>query len=196
MTPPISNSPTPPPCPVDCDANDEVTIDAGLHPTHVFPPDAAIVERDPLVPLATSSFPADWRFVEGPIGTAEKDAIPELRLEIEMIWNANYQGRASLYGLEPRKEAAAPLVNDALAPPPYEPSSSGVPGAEALAAIAATGVGNPYGAVDNNTSEFLSGKVAVGIFTVESAGAGETVARRRRQVCRQSPHLGSAPIWN
>jgi len=144
---------------------------AGLTPRHVFPPDAVIVERKLDAVLPIDELPASWIFREGPIDDIDRLALKDLRLEIEMIWNANYHGEAARYGLTPKTTPGTPLVDDVLAPPvkDYSGPDTAAPGDVHLLADA----GNPYGAANDNTSEYLSGKVAIGIFTVESDGDGE-----------------------
>ncbi|MGH6689153.1 MAG: PPC domain-containing protein, partial [Gammaproteobacteria bacterium] len=150
---------------------------SGMTPRHVFPPDTVIVEWEAGNPLPVMEIPRHSVVFEGPIDEIDRLAYPNIRPEIEMIWNANYHGQRARYGLAPKTTPTHPLVDDALEPPAYVPAGVGSPGLEGVELL--TDPGNPFGAADDNTSEYLSGRVAIGLFTVESNGSGENWSAAR-----------------
>ena len=127
---------------------------AGIFPRHFFPPDAAIVAQDAGLKGLQTSAPVPAVIYEQ-IADAEVDLLGARSIPLRAASNAlrHLQGRSAAVHEEP----GAPLINDALEPPP-EPFRT--------ACSAAT--------LHLNTAEYMLGSVTVTVILPESTGAAST----------------------
>ncbi len=131
---------------------------AGGHVTHIFPPSALIAQ----VPTGTE-LPAETRLIHTPVADeAAATTSPAARRAIQ-VWNRLLSPPTPTADQD-RSNLAADLVGDALTPP-----ASHTP--PALKAASTPEDGSPDYA---ETSEFLIGRVAVGIILPESDGRTDT----------------------
>lgn len=130
---------------------------AGGRPLHVFPPHVIFAAIDD--PRALSAAGPIFAF-QGPVDPGAAAQFGEIARLAAEAWNRNVMGIAPLhaeYAVEP-----PPIMNDA------RRAENVLPTAALTRSLAA-----PLGAERHDTSEFMMGKVAVGIFLLESTGAGD-----------------------
>jgi len=130
---------------------------AGGRALHVFPPHVIFAAIDD--PRALSAAGPIFAF-QGPVDPGAAAQFGEIARLAAEAWNRNVMGIAPLraeYAVEP-----PPIMDDA------RRAENVLPTAALARSLAA-----PLGAARYDTSEFMMGKVAVGIFLLESTGAGD-----------------------
>lgn len=145
-----------------------VIVNKGGHVVHLFPTHVLIGYLPPGIDDSLVGQDGIKAIYHAQIDIAEVYTYGELAQIGVSAWNNIIAGRSKVQALEPRKDLP-PIQGDALPPPPRPTTTEGE--------VGVAEVSSPeYG----RTSEYLIGKVAIGIILPESNGSAENWTPERR----------------